>query len=400
MILKNNYTSVLMKLVQINVRYFILIPFIYAFSVHLTTAQQQSKKIYYIGHSACGLQVPNMIDDLAASAGNINTFDHQLIWGACLSQNWDWHDSTNFIIGSNSWTEIQTGTYDVVAMMDLLPLTEVKNSTNWGCNYRTTEVAGWYNDMAQNSNPNAKTFFIQLWVEFDSNSTTAYQDWKNEIMSEEALYIEVVDSVNLLQSGNDMCIIPVGNALIALTDSIEAGVIPGFTDWTDIFRMAIDSSNIISHLNDFGTYFQSLVYYSTMYGVDPTGVTNMCYDEDNFLYEPVSTATALKMQEIVWNVVSNYPLACTGIPSGMAKIGQDESISIYPNPTNGYLYIKNLPGGSKLEVYNIIGQSVLSFDKDTRYRVDLSSLGSGVFFVAIYNTEGKRVTRKVILTTN
>lgn len=58
-------------------------------------------------------------------------------------------------------------------------------------------------------------------------------------------------------------------------------------------------------------------------------------------------------------------------------------ISIYPNPTNGKLEIKNLPENSKLTVTNILGAKVLVIQtKTSSETIDLSQLKEGVYFLS------------------
>ena len=69
-----------------------------------------------------------------------------------------------------------------------------------------------------------------------------------------------------------------------------------------------------------------------------------------------------------------------------------ESISLHPNPTNGFLYVdaENL---QKVEVLNLLGQKVQSQGCST---IDLSELGNGVYFVKVTDEEGRVEVRKVV----
>lgn len=69
-----------------------------------------------------------------------------------------------------------------------------------------------------------------------------------------------------------------------------------------------------------------------------------------------------------------------------------ENISLYPNPTNGILYVdaENL---QKVEVLNLLGQKVQSQGGST---IDLSGLGNGVYFVKVTDEEGRVEVRKVV----
>jgi hypothetical protein len=78
-----------------------------------------------------------------------------------------------------------------------------------------------------------------------------------------------------------------------------------------------------------------------------------------------------------------------------AKGSLDEGITIYPNPTNGILTIQS-PAlvQKKVEVYNSIGQSILSFElQTTDCELNLSVLPNGIYFVKI-GTASKKIIKE------
>ncbi|HBX52565.1 MAG: hypothetical protein A2275_07925 [Bacteroidetes bacterium RIFOXYA12_FULL_35_11] len=74
-----------------------------------------------------------------------------------------------------------------------------------------------------------------------------------------------------------------------------------------------------------------------------------------------------------------------------------KNIMVYPNPTDGLIYIYNADN-SEISLYNILGKQVLTVSKATNVNtLDLSGLPQGNYFVKISN--GKEVvTKKVVLT--
>ena len=75
----------------------------------------------------------------------------------------------------------------------------------------------------------------------------------------------------------------------------------------------------------------------------------------------------------------------------------NESLSIYPNPTNGKLNIE-ADGIDEVEVINIVGQSVLAVKVDAdSCEIDMTGLNAGVYFVNV-KTENEIKTKKIILT--
>lgn len=67
-------------------------------------------------------------------------------------------------------------------------------------------------------------------------------------------------------------------------------------------------------------------------------------------------------------------------------------VNVYPNPTSGIFYIESELNIQKIEVYNSIGQKILTTSKK---EIDMQSVASGMYFVTI-TAEGKQGTYKLI----
>jgi len=91
-------------------------------------------------------------------------------------------------------------------------------------------------------------------------------------------------------------------------------------------------------------------------------------------------------------------------PVGIAENALDRSTRVFPNPTNGVLFVDyEMPAGStaQVEVFNMIGERVMTTTRSTgngmqRETFDISGLSEGIYFVNI-SADGLRSTRKVTL---
>ena len=85
--------------------------------------------------------------------------------------------------------------------------------------------------------------------------------------------------------------------------------------------------------------------------------------------------------------------------SGLEELFSEEGILIYPNPTEGSLYIQN-PSSDRFSynIYNINGKLVANEQhiSGSGREVNLSNLSKGVYFVKLITTE-QTETHKVIL---
>ena len=61
----------------------------------------------------------------------------------------------------------------------------------------------------------------------------------------------------------------------------------------------------------------------------------------------------------------------------------DSTFSIYPNPTNSKVNIKSENKFDEVEIYNILGQKVLSSKILENQEIDMSSLTSWTYFLKL-----------------
>ncbi|GAI22439.1 unnamed protein product, partial [marine sediment metagenome] len=92
-----------------------------------------------------------------------------------------------------------------------------------------------------------------------------------------------------------------------------------------------------------------------------------------------------------------------GYLSSINEIADNSEINIYPNPTDGFLYItyaKNIVP-KYIRIYNIIGEMVVSIDNPKTSginTIDMSGYAEGTYIVKIL-IDNKEVFRTVVLST-
>ena len=76
---------------------------------------------------------------------------------------------------------------------------------------------------------------------------------------------------------------------------------------------------------------------------------------------------------------------------------EDMPVTVHPNPTNNIVTItgKDI---AKVEVANILGQSVISKERSGDIIIDLSQQPSGIYIFNITDLKGNRCSRKVLKT--
>ena len=86
------------------------------------------------------------------------------------------------------------------------------------------------------------------------------------------------------------------------------------------------------------------------------------------------------------------PLSVTPIPDGVQEHGKEAKV--YPNPAKNMLHVEGA-GITQVEVFNIMGQSVLNINKNLE-TVDISHLQGGVYFVCLKTNDGVKTLKLVI----
>lgn len=76
--------------------------------------------------------------------------------------------------------------------------------------------------------------------------------------------------------------------------------------------------------------------------------------------------------------------------------GASKSLSIYPNPANNRIYVRGEGIGS-VEVYNSLGQMVLSLEGNDNASFDVASFANGIYVVRVIDNNGTVTTKKVTI---
>ncbi|HKU42220.1 MAG TPA: chitobiase/beta-hexosaminidase C-terminal domain-containing protein [Polyangiales bacterium] len=138
---------------------------------------------------------------------------------------------------------------------------------------------------------------------FSAGGGTVYPEWQvprapsnwEEGTQNEVLYVEAFrDYVDARVGGKPIRVVPGGLALVALKQRIDAGSVPGFSNFFDTFF------EDEAHLKPPAQYLIALVFYACLYGRSPV-------DRVTSAGTGLTSAQARIFQQIAWDVVSTYP---------------------------------------------------------------------------------------------
>ncbi len=269
------------------------------------TAPEAPLRVYHIGHSLVGHDMPLMLQQLA---GDGHGFESQLGWGANMNEHWDLDIPVKGYAESNTHPQhrdpheaVGSGDYDAIVITEAV---EIRAALKWSepaYFLREIAVAGW------EARPDVRIYFYETWHNLDDE-----EGWLERIDRDLGLYWEGEILRRSLAYDNvtkPIYVIPGGQVMAAVSRAIEArGGVGPIRDRNDLFSDTI-------HFNDYGAYLMALTHYAVLYGRSPVGLPHggLIKLDGTVAQDPGAEAARL-MQETVWEVVTRY--APTGVTGG------------------------------------------------------------------------------------
>jgi len=338
----------------------------------------QTNKTFFLGHSLVNLDLPNMVRKLSIAGSKVFTYSVNIANGANLQYHWNNSSTTQ----GNSWkTTLPLGGFENFILTEAVPL---QGHLTWSKTYRFADSLCRY---AKLQNPNIQIYIYETWhctssgngstsgtggypCSWDPESTTL---WRTRLNNDLPKWQSIADSINLIHT-NPMLIIPAGQALAQLYDSIVANKVPGITSINQLY-----TDNI--HLTNTGNYFIACVMYGAIHKTSPAGLPNQLTNPWNSLYTDFPTATQAGIfQRIAWKTLCAYPRdGVNCITTNINESVSAEKIIVSPNPANSTINIQTNETEFSIVILNMLGQKILQEKNETL--VDVSELPKGTYFL-------------------
>lgn len=258
-------------------------------------------KVFFIGHSLVGRDMPHM---LAQLAGDGHVWNSQSGWGATLKQHWEPDVPLNGGDLENAHRRfreaheaVDSGDYDALVMTEAV---EIRDSIRHHDSWRyLSQWAG----AAWEARPETRVYLYETW-----HTLNDPEGWAERIDRDLGLYweAEILDrALSELGGGRVIRVIPGGQVMARFVRAAEArGGVDGIAGAQDLFSDDI-------HFNDAGAYLMALTHYAVLYGRSPVGLPHALRRADGSPAQGIGPEAARLMQETVWEVVTGY--ARTGV---------------------------------------------------------------------------------------
>lgn len=267
---------------------------------------QGELRVYHLGHSLVGQDMPAM---LAQLAGQGHDYALQLGWGTALREHHQGPQAINGFDQENATPRyrdaheaLKSGDYDAFVMTEMMRLTDA-------IQYKESSIyAGKWAAEAAQGNVDGEIFLYESWHALDDEP-----DWLARLPED----LEMLWKPDLLwpaarAAGNPVWLIPAGQVMARLVAEAEtAGGIAELKSREDLFARNADGSLDPIHPNDLGFYLVALTHYAVLYGKSPVGLPHELLRANGTPADAPSPELARRMQELVWEVVSTNPL--TGV---------------------------------------------------------------------------------------
>ena len=260
------------------------------------------QNVFHLGHSLVGPDIPEMLKQLADED---HDYSSQLGWGTPLRAHWDPHEVINGFELRNTPAEykdakqaLSSGKYNTLVLTEMV---EIRAAIKY---FNSAEHLHKWIRLGRQSNPGMRIFFYETWHNLDDR-----EGWLDRIDKDlERYWLKGILRVALgyEETPAPVYVIPAGQVMARYVREVERrGGVGPITNRDDLFTDTI-------HLSDYGTYLVALVHYAVLYQSSPVGLPHALSKADNTAAADPGPEAARLMQEIVWDVVTNYSPAGVG----------------------------------------------------------------------------------------
>ena len=253
-------------------------------------------RVYHLGHSLVGQEMPFMLQQLAEEGHSYNS---QLGWGASLKQHYEPSVAVSGFEESNAhaayqplFEAVDAGDLDAFVMTEMVEIAAA---------VRYHDSAGYLARLARrvsNACPEARIYLYETWHRLDDPLGV-----RARIRRDRELFWlgQVLDpALESLDAEVKIHLIPVGtviDAFLADVERTDPTGLDGINTAADLFEDEI-------HPNDSGWYLIALVHYAVLYGESPRGLPHKLLLPDGSPARAPSARCARRMQDVTWGVVS------------------------------------------------------------------------------------------------
>jgi len=261
-------------------------------------------RVYHLGHSLVGRDIPVMLDQLA---GRGHSHNSQLGWGTPLKAHWEpgeeifgFETENDHPAYRDAKEALDSGDYDAVVFTEMV---EIKDAIKY---HGSPDYLSRWADLTRKGNPNARLYLYETWHNTDDPA-----GWLTRIDEDLTRYWEdevLLPAMARTDPVKPIYVIPAGQVMARFVREVETrGGVDNIADRYGLFARQADGTPDTIHLNDLGAYLTSLTHYAVLYHATPVGLPIELQRADGTKADAPGPEAARLMQDVVWQVVTSYP---------------------------------------------------------------------------------------------
>jgi hypothetical protein len=278
------------------------------------SAPTQGLRVFHLGHSLVGRDMPAMLMQLAHAAGfSEHHYASQLGWGTSLQAHWEggveiggYERENNHPHFRPAHEAIESGDYDTFILTEMV---ELRDAIRW---HQSPEYLRRWAEAAQLARPDVRVYLYETWHDLANPD-----GWLPRLERDptELWERELLDIVWANPDLGPVHVVPATQVLAAVTRAMEAGqTAPGLQRPEDLFLRNPDGTLDTIHFNDQGNYLIALVHFATLYHQPVTGLPFALKLANGTAADAPDQGAAALMQRIVDEVMQHTQH--TGLPIG------------------------------------------------------------------------------------
>jgi hypothetical protein len=263
---------------------------------------QGGMRVYHLGHSLVGRDMPGMIAQLAMAAGIAgHGYESQLGWGASLRTHWEPRVAVPGFDQENTHPRfrpareaVASGDYGAVVLTEMI---ELRDAIRWH------DSAEYLHRWAQAAG-GARVYLYETWHHLDDP-----QGWLSRLDGDAGALWEgtLIAGAMARRDTPVIRIIPAGRVMAEVARRIAAQPVPGLAQASDLFARNADGSQDTIHFSDLGAYLVALTHLAVLYHIDPRGLPHEVTRADGTPAQGLTPEGAALIQSAVHDVVRSIP---------------------------------------------------------------------------------------------
>jgi hypothetical protein len=264
-------------------------------------------RVYHLGHSLVGRDMPAM---LAQLAGEGHGYESQLGWGTPLEAHWGPPEAIAGFEGENAHARFRpvrealaSGEYDALVLTEMVELRDAiryhdsaEHLARWARLAREAPRAGA---------PAVRVYLYESWHRLDDA-----EGWLERLERDYALLWEgelLRGALARDPQRRPIWVIPAGQVMAAVVRAAESGEIEGLERREQLFAREASGAQDPIHLSDLGCYLVALAHYAVLYQRNPEGLAHELRRADGTPATAPGLQAARAMQRLAWQVVQRIP---------------------------------------------------------------------------------------------